>query len=381
MRNLTVLAALAGLVLAGCSEADPAGPQVAGDLSPSFSSQQATPGAVYVLSNSAAGNDVLSFPRHADGTLGPVVANPTGGMGAGAGLGSQGAVLLTDNGRWLLAVNAGSNDISVFRVGPHGLTLTDRMASGGLMPISLTADGWLVYVLNAGGAGSITGFRLSPQGQLTAIAGSTQPLSGAGVGPAQVEFSPDGSTLVVTEKATNRILTYAVNDQGQAEPPMVFPSLGATPFGFAFAGRNTLLVSEAFGGAVDASATSSYRLSGGQLWPVSASVATTETAACWAVVTKDSRYAYVTNAGSGTLSGYAVGKDGSLRLLDADGVTGVTGPGSTPLDAAFSANDYLYVLNAGTHTISAFSVGSDGSLSPVGGAAGLPASAVGVAAW
>jgi len=137
-------------------------------------------------------------------------------------------------------------------------------------------------------------------------------------------------------------------------------------------------VSEAFGGAADASATSSYRLAGGTLTPVSTSVPTTETAACWAKVTRNGRYAYVTNAGSGTVSGYSVGSDGSLTLLDADGVTGAIGAGSSPIDAAVTANNYLYVLTAAAHAIYAFEVGADGSLSPVSGASGLPAGAVGL---
>ena len=381
MRNRPISAALAALALAGCSDLDPAGPESATDVTPAFASDAATPGAVYVLSNSAAGNEVLMFARGADGSLGAAPgAYSTGGTGTGAGLGSQGALTLSSSGRWLLAVNAGSDELSVFRVGPHGLTLTDRVASGGDMPISVTTHGSLVYVLNAGGSGNISGFALSPQGSLSAITGSTQPLSGAGVGPAQVQFSPDGSVLLVTEKAANMILTYAVNAVGQAAAPVAYASAGATPFGFTFAGRDKLVVSEAFGGAPDASATSSYILSGGTLTPVSSSVGTTETAACWAVATRNGRYAYVTNTGSGSVTGYAVAQDGGLTLLDADGVTGVTGPGSSPIDAAFSENDYLYVLNAAAHSISGFRVNSDGSLEPAAGAAGLPVGAVGIAA-
>jgi len=334
-----------------------------------------------VESNSAAGNAVLVFARQADGALGSMMSYPTGGMGTGAGLGSQGALAMSEGGRWLLAVDAGSNEVSVFRVGPKWLQQTDRVASGGTTPISVTVSGRLVYVLSAGEPENITGFWLSPDGKLTPIAGSTQPLSGVGVGPAQVEFSPDGSTLVATEKATNQLITYAINASGHAGPPTVFPSAGATPFGFEFAGRNTLLVSEAFGGAVDASATSSYHLSNGMLTPVSPSVATTETAACWVAVSPNSHFAYVTNAGSSSVSGYAVANDGSLTLLDSDGVTGMTGPGSAPIDAAFTNSGYLYVLNAGSNTISAFRMGSDGSLSPVNGASGLPAGSAGLLAW
>jgi 6-phosphogluconolactonase (cycloisomerase 2 family) len=245
----------------------------------------------------------------------------------------------------------------------------------------VTIEKSLVFVVNAGGAGNISGFRLSEDGELSAIAGSTQPLSGAGTGPAQIEFVPGSRVLVVTEKMTNLILTYLVDRDGVASQPMTHASSGATPFGFAFGKRNLLVVSEAFGGAADASATSSYRVLEGDLAPVSESVATTETAACWVAITNNGRYAYVTNTGSGTVTGYRIQADGVLVRLDDDGETASTGSGSSPIDADFSRNSrFLYVLNAGNQTISVFEVSANGSLTPVETEAGLPRGAVGLAA-
>jgi 6-phosphogluconolactonase len=375
MRTPIALLTVAFLA-AGCSETDflsPTGPSKALGLS--------SPGAVYLMSNGAGGNAVIAFDRSSDGTLSPAGEIPTGGTGAGAGLGSQGSIILTEDGRWLLAVNAGSNDVSVFRVSPTGLELTDVEDSGGVMPISVTAYRSLVYVLNAGDGGNISGFSLSPQGDLAPLAGSTRPLSGAATGPAQVEFSPDGAFLVVTEKMTNLILTYAVDAGGIAGAPVAHPSAGTTPFGFGFSGRNRLIVSEAFGGAADASSTSSYLLErDGSLTSVSPSVATTETAACWVTISRNGRFAYVTNTGSGSVSGYAIAPDGSLTLLDADGVTGVTGGGSAPSDEDFSVDGrFLYTRN-GNQTISAFAYSSDGGLTALGTTAGIPAGAVGLAA-
>ena len=177
------------LALSACSETGVLEPEV---TDAAFGVTRQASGAVYVLSNQASGNAVLAFARAADGTLSGPATYPTGGLGTGAGLGSQGALVLTDNARWLLAVDAGSDGVSAFRVDASGLTLTDHVASGGDMPISVTAHGRHVYVLNAGGASNISGFRLSTSGDLTPIAGSTRPLSGAGTGPAQIEFSPDG---------------------------------------------------------------------------------------------------------------------------------------------------------------------------------------------
>ena len=377
-RRLLLLAG--ALALGACSDRDITDPSAASPSTvPAFSEGEGAAGSVFIMTN-ATTNAILAFARRANGTLEVPESFATGGAGTGAGLGSQGAVVLSDGDNFLLAVNAGSDELSVFRVKSGGLDLVSKVGSGGDMPLSVTVHGHLVYVVNAGGAANITGFRLLPDGRLLPIPGSTRPLSGNGTGPAQIEFSPDGATLVVTEKNTNRILTYEVNDRGLASGPVVHASAGTTPFGFAFGERNLLFVSEAFGGAADASALSSYRLDGNDLDPIRPSVPTTETAACWTVVTRNGRFAYVTNTGSGTISGYAIGQGGRIEILNADGVTGVTGAGSKPADAAFSENSrFLYTLN-GNGTISAFDVASNGALSPIAGATGVPAGASGLAA-
>ena len=338
-----------------------------------------SPGAVYALTNGLAGNAVAVFDRAADGTLTAAGTVPTGGTGTGGGLGNQGALALSDNGRRLYAVNPGSDSVTAFAVGAGGLTSLGTVSSGGVRPVSVTANGGLVYILNAGNgiaSGSISGFTTNAQGALTPLAGSTQPLSAAAVDPAQVGFSPDGTTLVVTEKATNRVVTYAVGADGLPSGPTTHASSGATPFGFAFDKRGTLLVSEAFGGA--ASALSSYDVGG--FSTISGSIATPgERAACWVVTTKNGRFAYTTNTGSGTVSAYGIGQDGSLSLRA--GVAGTTG--GAPIDAALSGNSqFLYVLNASTHRIDAFGVNSDGSLTalPAAGVTGLPAGATGLVA-
>ncbi len=336
------------------------------------------PKAVYTLTNATTGNAVAVFDRAADGSLTPAGSVATGGQGTGAGLGSQGALVL--DGRRLLAVNAGSNTISLLRVRPNGPVLRDVAASGGVGPISVTVRGRLVYVLNKGDAATpanIVGFAIW-RGHLFRLPGSSRPLSSAAPDPAQIEFSPDGRQLVVTEKATNRIVTYRIGFFGYASGPKVQASAGQTPFGFAFGGRRHLIVSEAFGGAPDASAVSSYGLSfDGAIAPIDPSVATTETAACWVVVTRDGRYAYVTNTGSASVSGYAIARDGGLTLLNADGKTANTGAG--PIDAAIAAG-FLYVLAGDAHEINAFVVNRDGSLTAVGAVGGLPAGSVGLAA-
>jgi 6-phosphogluconolactonase len=352
----------------------------------SLTSAHAGPKAVYTTTNAVAGNEVVVFDRAANGTLDFSQAVATGGLGTGGGLGNQGAVVLAnaDDEHWLLAVNAGSNDVSVFRVENDGLTLTDVEPSGGMLPVSVTAHGNLVYVLNGMGAGNIAGFLLDGDGELSPLPGSTQPLSGAAAtAPAQIEFTPDGQWLVVTEKSTNLIDIYPVDDDGLAGAPNSQPSVGMTPFGFAFTDYGDLIVSEAFGGMPDLSAVSSYQLCNGQLDVISPSVGTTETAACWIVITNNNRFAYTTNTASGTISGYKINQsDGALTLLDADGVTASTGMGTAPTDLALSNNSkFLYALNSATGEIAAFKVKkSNGELTSLQTVGGLPANATGLAA-
>ena len=170
-------------------------------------------------------------------------------------------------------------------------------------------------------------------------------MSGAATDPAQIGFTPDGSVLVVTEKATNKIVTFAVDRHGVPSDARAQDSAGPTPFGFAFGKRDQLFVSEAFGGAENASATSSYDIDrNGVLTAISPSVGTNQTAACWVVVTPNGRFAYVTNTGSGSISGYSIDFDGMIELLDADGRTAVTGDGSAPIDLALTdSGRFLYV--------------------------------------
>lgn len=334
-----------------------------------------TGGAVFTASNAAGGNQAIMLRRAPDGSLSEVGRYSTGGNGTGASLASQGSVTLSADGRLLFVVNAGSSSVSVFLVRPTGLLLVDVERSGGSMPVSVAVSGSLVYVLNAGGAGNISGFKLGAAGKLTPLAHSTRPLSGAGAGAAEVAFSPNGRVLVVTEKATNLIDTYTLGRDGTPSNPTTFPSNGGVPYGFAFTPRGDIIVSEAAPGAL-----SSYHVgANGGLILASGSVSTSQQAPCWVLVTGNGKYAYTTNAASGSISGFAIGRDGSLTALNADGRTGITGGG--PLDMGVSANGaYLYNLNSGSHDISAFRINADGSLTALPGIAGLPATGYGLAA-
>lgn len=332
-------------------------------------------GAVYTSTNATSGNAILVFTRATNGLLNYQGSYSTGGLGSGAGLGSQSSVVLSQNNHWLFTVNAGNDSISTFAVSSKGLTLVGVSASGGLHPISLTTYKDWLYVLDAGGSGNIAGFTIGQDGSLSPIAGSTQPVSngGAGAAPglAQVAFNSDGTALVVTEKTTNLLDTYQVVN-GVASAPITHPSAGAVPFGFAFDRHNHAVVSEASG------SVSSYQVDSNAFSVISPAVVNTQVAACWIAISNNGKFAYTTNAGSGSISSYAIADDGSLTLLNA--TAGLTGAGSSPVDMAFSNNGtFMYTLTNGAHNLTIFQMGADGSLNNMG-TMSVPAGVVGLAA-
>jgi 6-phosphogluconolactonase (cycloisomerase 2 family) len=332
---------------------------------------------VFIMSNDPAGNEVIAFDVGRSGSLSPAGTYETGGTGLGAGLGSQGSLVTSEDGRYLLAVNAGSDEVSVFRIAQHGLFLVDTDPSGGQTPTSVAIHRNLVYVLN-NGDDTISGYRLGWRG-LTPIGGSTRSLSQP-ADAGQVSFTPDGNRLVVTQKDTNTVDVFNVDRSGRTSAPVANPSTGATPFGFAFDKYEHLVVSNAGGGVVNGSSVTSYRISSsGELHVLDGPAPTDQSAACWVIISPDGQYAYTTNAGSNTVSGFKVDRDGDLVRLDADGVTATTGQG--PIDGAFSdRTGYLFVLTGGADAIDGFRMTRDGGLAPVSQLGGLPAQSVGLAA-
>lgn len=320
-------------------------------------------GHVYVQTNAATGNEVVAFLRDSDGGLTYDETVATGGLGISAGLGSQASIAITDDERYLLAVNAGSDDVSLLEIDDDGLELADVHGVGD-RPVSVAVHGRLVYVLNQG-ADTIQALRIAKD-RLVDVPKSRLPLSTTGADGAQVAFSPDGRLLAVTEKATQTIDTYVLRPNGRAIGPKPQSSSGATPFGFQFGPDGRLYVSEAPG-----SAASSYDIEAdGTISTISASVPNNQAAACWLVVTSDGRFAYTANAGSATVSQYAIASDGSLALVG-DGANGVTDPGPVDLDVT-DGDGFLYVLNSRTGSIRAFAVDpDDGSLTAIAGASGF----------
>jgi len=332
-------------------------------------------GAVFVMTNSVDKNVVMAFKRAADGTLREGSQFATGGRGSGGNtdpLESQGSLTLSQDHSLLFAVNAGSGEVSVFRVGRSTLSLVDKVNSGGSEPNAVAQHGSLVYVLNVGGSSNVVGFTLD-HGKLAEIPESIRFLSTNNSEAASLSFSPDGRFLVVTERSTNHIDVFAVQPDGRLSPIVLNPSAGPGAFSVTFAANDTALVSETGpSGVANGSAISSYAvLANGTLSAISTSVPTFGAANCWNVTTPDGRFVYVSNAGSATISGFAIGGSGALTPLPGT-VLGANPTGATNLDIAVSSDGkFLYTLNSGNGTIGIFAIQKDGTLASVGSIEGI----------
>jgi len=350
-----------------------------GSVSPILAAAQPKSGAVFVMTNAADRNEIVTYERTPDGRLYDGDRYDTGGRGSGGvtdPLESQGSLTLSQDRSLLFAVNAGSGTVSVFRVHQAFLSLVDKAPSGGSEPVAVTQWRNLVYVLNAGGSGSVVAFRLDDNGRLHQIRGATAFLTANVTGGASISISPDGQFLVVTERLANNIDTFRIKANGALAPIVVNASAGPGTFSAIFAPEGNLIVSETGpSGAVNGSAISSYSvLANGTLSPISQSLPTLGAANCWNAVTPDGKWVYVSNAGSATISGFAINGDGTLMPIGGT-VVGTNPEGSTNLDIAVTADGkYLYSLNSGGGTVGIFAIQQDGTLLNLGDAGSLPKS-------
>lgn len=374
--KLQLIACVLFLTVGACASTTDVAPDGEGDVAATRDELSvARGGAVFTISNELEGNRVLAFARDRDGALGDQTAYATGGLGSGDSLGSQAALALSEDHRFLLAVDAGSNEISSFAVDGAKLELRDRIASGGVRPISVTVRSGLAYVVHAGGTNNVAGFALDRRGHLHALPGSDRPLSADSVGPAQVALSPDARELVVTEKGTSNIDVFRVSAFGKVEPAIVTLAAGKTPFGFEFTSRGEIVVSEAA-----TTSASSYEVSRRGASLITGPLSDTQAAPCWVAVGRDDRYAYVANAGSASVSSYSIARNGEIALVAAR--AGELGEGGRPLDMALdAAGHHLYVLDRGNLSVASFEVARDGSLAPLFAAGELTPFASGLAAY
>lgn len=323
-------------------------------------------GHVYVNNNTAGHNTISGFDRHADGTLTPIAGTPfnAGGAGLGTPTGSAGALQLSGDSRYLLAVDAAANDISVLKIRPDGsLRLVDETSSRGTTPISIAVYRDLLYVANTGAGGSnYTGFRLNPGGHLSPISGSTVALPDTAL-PGQVLFSGDGRHLVGTEVGPSAgpsfIDSFSVGADGRltAAPGSPFPAQKIGPFGSQFRPTNPdqLFVSNAHDGAANGTVSVYDVAADGTLTAIAGSpFADLQTAPCWVAISHDGSHLYAINTGSSSVSSYGIANNGSLSLV---GSTALHGSGLRAFDAALDPSDsFLYVVDSGAAKLSVFAV-------------------------
>ncbi|MBV9423814.1 MAG: beta-propeller fold lactonase family protein [Solirubrobacterales bacterium] len=328
-------------------------------------------GHVYVDDNTAGVNTVGAFDRHADGSLTPTPGSPfaAGGAGTGAGLASQGAIQISSDGRFVVAVDAGSNQISVLRISRDGsleLVRDGVVSSGGILPDSVTIHDDLVYVANSGNGGSnYTGFTLGDSGRLRPLAGSTVPLPD-GSAPADVLFNGTGRKLVGTRVGTSEIDSFTVGRDGllTAAPGSPFAGQGLGPFGSEFRPTNPrqLFVSNAHNVGPGTGTVSAFTVSrDGTLTSISGSpFPDDQTAPCWVEITRDGRFLFTVNTASGSISRYSIARDGTLRLIGSTPVSG--GSAVAAVDARLSPDGRtLYLDESKVGKVGAFAV-DDGNL-------------------
>jgi 6-phosphogluconolactonase len=364
-------------------------------------------GAVLAMTNAPSGNEVLMYRRAQDGTLTFIDRFATGGTGTSIlrelcnmpdVLGSQGSLTLSEDKRWLFAANSSSHDVSVFRVEEDSLRLVQRISSGGFFPVSITVRRNLLYVLNAGGEANLMGF-IFRRGRLHPLDGSRRSLPeppnsnppNTCFSARQIEFTPQGYALVVVAGGGSpqdlpgdfgRIHVFPLDPDGlPSAVPTTTLSAGNFPTSFTFDELGRLYISEVYGQspdtrrempAIGVGAVSSYTMSpDGRLEVISTSVPNFQTASCWAL--RLGPYLYIVSSITATLTGYVIAPDGTISLLDANGVSGVVpDPDAAnpftpfPADMALAQSRtgrFLYSLNTGASTISVFQIGDDGRLS------------------
>jgi 6-phosphogluconolactonase (cycloisomerase 2 family) len=365
MRVRTRLTACAALT--ACAVAVPAGAAVA--KSAHTASTSPTIGYVYSNDNTATANTIAGFARHLDGSLTALPGSPfsAGGVGAGHGNTSQGSIVSADGGRFILAVDNGSNQISVLKVGSGGaLTqVGSPVSSGGTNPVSIGVSGSLVYVANAApGAPNVTGFRLSFFGALSPIANSTVNLA-ADAQPDDVVINSTGTNLVVPDVAQSVIYSYAIGSNGllTAAANSPYTAQGAGPFGSEFDPTDPtwLYVSNAHNGTALGTVSAYTAGADGSLTSIGSSpFADSQTAPCWLTITPNGKYVFAVNTATPSVSSYAINSDGSLTLIGSFPIKETPNP--KPTDAVVSGN-FLYVVAGGSGDVIAFRILSGGFLS------------------
>lgn len=374
-RSLISILSLALLALSGC---DSSSETIVEDTT----TEEVVQRTIYLLSNAAGTNSVLAYTRDSSGTLTFSSETPTGGSGSGDNLPSSGNSIVLDTTTGLLyCVNAGSNSISLFLVANDGsLTLLDTQNCRGVRPVSLAVNYNVVYVLNAGDADTtpnIAGFQVS-EGALYFIESSDQELASVDAVPSQIEFSPTGTVLAISESGTNQLTSFVLDTNSAAYSPLSIAS-GVSPAGLDFTPGGVLVCAEQNPGVDGAGSVSSFSLNAvGEFSAITVSSASAQTSTSGVRVLASGLNALVSNSGSDTVSWCTVGSDGQVSVTGANFAAG-----GEPTELAVSeSEEFLYVLNRASDSISAYQIDESGSaLTALSGVDGLPSNAVGLTGW
>ena len=339
------------------------------------------PRAVYLLTNQAT-NRVVVYTR-SGGTLTRSKSVRTGGRGIAKDLGSQYSMVMSDDGRFLYCVNPASGTITTFRVTATGLHRLAKVKSFGRRPVSLTLHKDMLYVLNAGGHGNVSGFTVRRNGTLKHLANSTRKLSNNGRGAAPkvgaVGFCALGLMMVVTEKDADKLVVWHVNGAHRLVRRSVHASPSATPFGLDFNTMGAMVIAQSQAGAALGSTLTSYDLKCKTFLGRSKNLALQETGATRLVIAGDT-LAFVSNTASDAISSVLVGGKAEINLIASAAAS--TGAGSAPAELAVSqVGDFLFVVCPGNGTLQSFQISSGGAATPAGSVDGIPAGAAGLAAW
>lgn len=326
-------------------------------------------GYVYVNDNTTPSNTIAAFARSKDGSLTPLSGSPFAAGGVGKAIASQGSLQVTDDGRYLLATDGGSNQISVLRIADDGSLSPvsgSPFSSNGIGPNSIAIHGTLLYVSNVGdgvtaGSANYTGFTLDGSGQLSPIAGSSQTISLA-ASPGDILFNSTGTNLIATEVGPSAgpsfIDSYTVNSDGTLTPAAHIAAQGIGPFGSEFRPTNPsqLYVSNAHNGANLGTVSAFNVASDGTLTSIGSSpYPDKQTAPCWVEITHDGRYLFAVNTAVSTISRFRIEHDGTLTLLGSTALNDPSGLGS--VDARLDPQDkFLYVVDNGAATVTALQV-------------------------
>jgi len=417
--TVVVVAGVAVGTVAATRGEEPAAPAAAAAAKPGYDLRE---GAVFVASNDAAANKIVALARSADGKLKEIGRYDTGGTGTGSFEDSAKALVLgtvkaessptqlVDKAEYLYAANGGDDTITVFKVLADRLEVVTRVPSGGQKPVSLTVSNGLLYALNSGEEDdrllvgppelgpaafiencttgqvpSVTGFRIGAGGTLAQIPASTRVLgSGADSGCSQAQLTPDGKTLVVSERRQAKktadgtykggYVVFPVRADGTLGPLTKAVPSGNGPFGFTFLKDGTLLGTEQNGPLPDAAQLSSYTLGAdGTLTANGPTVQTLGSDTCWVVVDEKRGLAFASSVmGGGAISSFRIGKDGRATLMHkaasaADGSSSDKDGAPDGLTDLTLSRDgkYLYQLNSIFGELYVYQVSSNGTLTEI----------------